>query len=148
MKTIRSHFIVGIMVLLVLLISSVQVALAASDQKADTTASCDIQAGACVQALGEGRVILEILPRPVTAMTDLTFHVSLEDLTPGGEPGIDLGMPGMSMGPNHVTLKKTPEGVYSGTGVIVRCPSGRTLWQADVTIPDAGTAAFIFDVVY
>jgi hypothetical protein len=120
----------------------------AHGREKDASANCDIQSGACVQALGEGSVTLEILPRPVTAMTDLTFRVRLENLNPGGAPGIDLGMPGMNMGPNHVSLEKTTAGDYAGTGVIVRCPSGRTLWQADVTVPGAGAAVFIFDVVY
>lgn len=121
---------------------------ASFDIKSDVSANCDIQAGACVQALGAGSVTLEILPRPVMAMTDLTFRVTLAGVSPDGDPGIDLGMPGMTMGPNHVTLEKMPDGTYSGTGVIVRCPSGRTLWRADVSVPGTGTAAFIFDVVY
>ncbi len=148
MKAIRSHSTAGIVSLLIFLIFSVQVASAASDQKTDASANCDIQAGACVESLGGGTVTLEVLPRPVTAMTDLTFRVSLGNLAVEGAPAIDLGMPGMSMGPNHVDMEKTGEGEYTGTGVIVRCPSGRTLWQADVTVPGAGTAAFIFDVVY
>jgi len=131
--------------LVVLVVSSVS---AAPEEDTNVSANCDIQAGACVQALGEGSVSLEILPRPVTAMTDLTFRVTLERLSTDGDPGIDLGMPGMSMGPNHVSLEKTPEGGYTGSGVIVRCPSGKSLWQADVSIPGAGTAAFLFDVVY
>jgi hypothetical protein len=131
-----------------LLVLMVIPGIAVSDQKKDVSANCDIQAGACVQPLGGGRVTLEVLPRPVTAMADLTIKVRLENLSPVGEPDVDLGMPGMNMGPNHVTLEKTAEGNYSGSGVIVRCPSGRTLWQADVTIPGAGTAAFIFHVAY
>ena len=124
------------------------VVLGASEKKADASVNCEIQAGACVQSLEGGRVTLEILPRPVTAMTDLTFRVTLAGLSPEDAPGIDLGMPGMSMGPNHVTLEKTSEGVYTGTGVIVRCHSGRTLWQADVTVPGAGKVVFTFNVVY
>jgi len=133
---------------LFILFSVVNSGIAAADHKKDASANCDIQAGACVLTLEEGRVTLEILPRPVTAMTDLTFQVILENILPEGEVGIDLGMPGMSMGPNHVTLEKTPEGVYTGTGVIVRCPSGRTIWQADVSVPGTGSVAFTFDVVY
>jgi hypothetical protein len=148
MKTYHCRWAVVGFTSLLLLILLGSAGIAAASQEKDTAANCDIQAGACIQQLGKGEVTLEVLPRPVTAMTDLTFRVRLEGLNPGGQPGIDLGMPGMNMGPNHVTLEKTPEGDYTGTGVIVRCPSGRTLWQADVTIPGAGTAAFIFDVVY
>lgn len=120
----------------------------ASEKETDTAGNCDIQKGACIQALESGTVTLDILPRPVTAMTDLTFNITLESLAPGSDPFIDLGMPGMEMGPNQVLLQKTSEGVYTGAGVIVRCPSGRTLWQADVTIPSVGKSAFTFHVVY
>lgn len=139
-------------VVCVLLLSSmvlvVSAASASSKKKTDAKANCDIQAGACEQTLGEGSVTLEILPRPVKAMADLTFQVTLVGLSPDGNPGIDLDMPGMSMGPNHVTMEKKFDGIYSGRGIVVRCPSGRTLWQADVTIPGIGTTAFLFDVVY
>jgi hypothetical protein len=57
-------------------------------------------------------------------------------------------MPGMEMGRNHVELKSVGSGEFQGTGVIVRCPSGRTIWRATVTIPDQGTIDFIFDVIY
>jgi len=139
--------LVGIAVLFLSIVLG-GVAWGASEKKAEASANCDIQAGACVQALGDGSVTLEILPRPVTAMTDLTFQVTLAGVSAEDAPGIDLGMPGMSMGPNHVTLEETTGGGYTGTGVIVRCPSGKTLWQADVSIPGAGTVAFAFDVVY
>lgn len=148
MKTYSCRWAAVGITFLFLLFSVVSPASAASEKKADASANCDIQTGTCVQTLGSGSVTLEILPRPVTAMTDLTFRVTLEGLSPDGNPGIDLGMPGMSMGPNHVTLEKTPKGGYIGTGVIVRCPSGKTLWQADVSIPETGTATFVFDVVY
>jgi hypothetical protein len=52
------------------------------------------------------------------------------------------------MGPNQVTMKKVADLIYQGKGVIVRCPSGKTIWEAKVTVPDVGRARFIFDVVY
>ena len=139
---------IGSIALLFIIVCMVQGAWAASENQSGASANCDIQAGACVQPLGGGSVTLEILPRPVKAMTDLTFIVTLQGLAPGEGPAIDLEMPGMSMGPNHVTLERTPDGVYTGRGVIVRCPSGRTLWAADVTIPGAGISVFTFNVIY
>lgn len=120
----------------------------ASEKEAGKSANCNIQNGSCTQSLESGAVALDILPKPVKAMADLTFRVTLENLTPISDPFIDLDMPGMKMGPNRVRLKKTPEGAYTGPGVIVRCPSGRTLWQADITLPGVGKAAFTFHVVY
>ncbi len=81
-------------------------------------------------------------------MHDLTFTVTFSGVTPVSDPVIDLGMPGMSMGPNRVVLKRAGENTYQGAGVIVRCPSGRRTWKATVTVPDKRSAEFVFDVVY
>jgi hypothetical protein len=83
-------------------------------------------------------------------------------------PHIDLGMPGMNMGPNRVLMKRVEpntsrvepntsrvetntsrvETTYEGQGVIVKCPSGRRTWKATVSLPDAGVMDFVFDVLY
>jgi hypothetical protein len=112
--------------------------------------NCDLHAGTCTQSLLKNTVTLEVTPRPVKAMQDLLFRVTLNgELPPHPEPPyIDLGMPGMSMGPNRVRLSPTGNGVYEGSGVIVRCPSGRRIWRATVTIPGRGQIDFIFDVIY
>jgi hypothetical protein len=81
-------------------------------------------------------------------MTDLTFTVIIPDKEPGSNPYIDLGMPGMTMGPNRVELQKNVDAeTFEGKGIIVRCPSGRKTWKADVTIPGVGIAEFVFDVM-
>ncbi|MDX9789080.1 MAG: hypothetical protein RBT11_20060 [Desulfobacterales bacterium] len=121
---------------------------------AETTASppspCDIHQRACTQPLsgGVGTVTLNIAPKPVKAMADLTFTVQLAGNSSKAPLYIDLDMPGMKMGQNRVELKQHSDGSYTGSGVIVRCPSGKTLWQATVTVPGAGTAAFVFNAVY
>ena len=83
-------------------------------------------------------------------MQDLLFKVTLKPKRPQSTmaPTIDLGMPGMNMGPNRVQLKAAGNSLYEGRGVIVRCPSGRRTWQATVTLPDGGQTRFIFDVIY
>lgn len=141
-----SRDIITILFLLILQLSSTPAIASGNDT--GESANCDIQKGACVQNIGDGTVTLDILPRPVTAMTDLTFNVTLASLQPESDPVIDLDMPGMKMGPNQVPLKKVSNSAYSGKGVIVRCPSGRTLWKAGVTIPGIGTADYTFHVVY
>ena len=112
--------------------------------------NCDLHRGACTQQLQGMDVSLEVEPRPVKAMTDLLFRVRLGGGTALGEsnPFIDLGMPGMNMGPNRVLLKAAGPSAYEGKGVIVRCPSGRRIWQATVTVPDVGVVRFVFDVIY
>lgn len=113
-----------------------------------TLVNCDIQHTYCTQELSDTRVVLDITPKPVKAMADLTFRITLTGKQPAAPPYIDLGMPGMKMGPNRVSLKSLGNGVYEGTGIIVRCPSGKKVWKAMVTVPDMGTAEFIFDVIY
>jgi hypothetical protein len=112
--------------------------------------NCALHAGPCSQTLGGVEVTLEVTPKPIKAMQDLSFKVTLTGkLSPAPRaPYIDLGMPGMKMGPNRVQLKSAGNDTYEGQGVIVRCPSGRRIWRATVIIPAVGQADFIFDVIY
>ncbi|MBU0986466.1 MAG: hypothetical protein KKH68_04350 [Proteobacteria bacterium] len=120
----------------------------AADKHAQNSVNCDIHSGACTQTLADTGIKLDISPKPVRAMQDLRFQVTLSGRQPAEEPYIDLGMPGMKMGPNRVVLKPLGDGVFEGTGVIVRCPSGKKIWKAAVTLPDMGTVEFVFDVIY
>ena len=115
---------------------------------AESTVNCDAHKGVCSQSSGDLTVSLEIVPRPVKAMQDLVFKVSIEGASPAKQPHIDLGMPAMKMGPNQVSLKPTGPGTYEGTGVIVRCPSGKKTWFANVIVPGSGEVKFIFNVIY
>ena len=116
---------------------------------ADTaTINCQAHEGACSLPLGTETVTLTISPRPVTAMQESTFQVTLSGHVPEQNPYIDLGMPAMKMGPNRVQLKANENGTYTGKGVIVRCKSGRRTWFANVFVPDLGNIKFVFDVVY
>ncbi len=120
----------------------------AGEQPSSRGEHCNIHQNPCSMEIGDCTIILDITPKPVKAMEELIFTVTLEKNCSSGVPVIDLSMPGMIMGENKVILRKIGEGVYQGTGVIVRCPSGRKTWQAAVTIPEKGTAEFIFDVIY
>ena len=133
--------LIGILVLVSLVVPNPAMA-------ADTMINCDAHKGACSQSSGELTISLEITPRPVKAMQDLIFKVSIQGATPAQPPHIDLGMPAMKMGPNRVVLKPTGNGTYEGKGVIVRCKSGKRTWFANVVVPGAGEVKFIFDVIY
>lgn len=117
-------------------------------QRDESAVDCAIQSGPCTKSLADGTVTLDLSPRPVRAMHDLTFTVTFSGLKPAHDPFIDLSMPGMIMGSNRVVLKRAGGTTYRGTGVIVRCTSGRRTWKATVTVPDNGSAEFVFDVVY
>lgn len=135
----------GLVFLFVLVLAG---AVCSAADKKTAQINCDIQKHSCTLNLAGSDVIFNISPRPVKAMADLTFQVKLADPQPAKPPYIDLGMPGMKMGPNHVDLKAVRPGTYEGRGIIVRCPSGRTVWRATVTVPGRGAVDFIFDVVY
>ncbi|MEW6670702.1 MAG: hypothetical protein AB1427_03315 [Thermodesulfobacteriota bacterium] len=113
----------------------------------DVIINCNIHDGSCSQALADLEITLDITPRPVRAMQDLVFRVLLSGGEPQQAPFIDLGMPGMKMGPNRVILEKASRSFYEGKGVIVRCPSGSRTWRATVTVPGKGKVDFIFDVI-
>lgn len=129
------------------LLSSVNLLYAGEAGKTDFI-NCQMHDGECKQALPDCEVTLDIRPKPVKAMTDLLFHVSISGSKPESPPYIDLGMPGMKMGPNRVKMKPVGKNAYEGRGIIVRCPSGRRTWSAKVTVPGLGVAEFVFNVVY
>lgn len=112
---------------------------AARDEEKTGPARCAISAGPCEARMAEAgaTVTLEIEPRPVRALADLTFTVRARRgaLPLGGADGeIALSMPGMYMGENRVRLASLGGGVYRGKGVIVRCPSGHRSWSAEVIL--------------
>jgi hypothetical protein len=133
--------ILGILLVFGLIISP-------SASASDAEINCDAHNGACSQPLGDRTVSLEIEPRPVKAMQDLVFKVSISGDPATKSPYIDLGMPVMKMGPNRVLLKPAGPGHYEGKGVIVRCKSGRRTWFTNIIIPDSGEVKFVFDVIY
>ena len=142
--------LLSIVVWLIAFFSMVAPADVVAADKYQNLINCDLHKGSCSQTLSENTVTLEVTPRPVKAMQDLSFKISLTGNQPSGTkpPYIDLGMPGMKMGPNRVHLKPTGKDTYEGRGVIVKCPSGRRIWRATVIIPGVGQADFIFDVIY
>ena len=103
-------------------------------------------AGTLRGAMGGQEVLLSITPWPPIAMREVDFTVSLPGYAGQAPPSVDLSMEGMEMGRNRVDLSRGADGRYRGTGVIVRCPSGRRDWEATVTAPGAGKAVFRFAV--
>ena len=97
-------------------------------------------------AAGGQEVLLSMTPWPPVAMREVGFTVSLPGYAGTGSPHVDLSMEGMEMGRNRVDLRLGADGRYRGTGVFVRCSSGRRDWKATVTAPGAGKAVFRFAV--
>lgn len=148
---LKTRFTTQILFLWVLFVfnSGIQQPIFAADRYRKMI-NCDIHQTACIKRISTCTITFDVTPKPIKAMKDLLFRVSLSGNVPVNvkAPYIDLGMPGMNMGPNRVVLKLSEPGVYEGKGIIVRCPSGRRIWQATVTVPNIGQAEFIFDVIY
>ena len=136
-----------------LLVLAIFATFASAASAADIKINCDIQRGPCIQKTGNGLTVeFDIKPKPVTAMSDLTFLITF---TRGGMPfagstaALDLAMPGMFMGKNLPILKRTGSGRFEGRGIIPRCPTGKKTWQADIIIVHEGktdVAGFVFEV--
>jgi hypothetical protein len=105
---------------------------------------CDPSSRPCTLRLpGSGEVTLEIAPRPPRTMRELQVRAVVRD--PAGARGSDevrvaFSMPGMEMGRNEVRLAPQ-DGAFVGTAVLVRCPSGRREWVAEVRIGGGGEQA-------
>ncbi len=115
----------------------------------EPAADCDPHTGTCTQQAGAYTVTLDINPKPVKHMKELTFDVSIAGESAAVLPDtipLDLSMPGMDMGKNQVSLSKTGEGLYSGKGIIVKCSSGRVLWRATLLISETLKPSFTFNV--
>ena len=112
--------------------------LAASPETSD----CDIQHAMCVRTTRSGmEVEFSITPRPVKAMQDLEFIVTLRKKgTPvtGAKVVLDLSMPGMFMGTHQPKLREAPDGTYRGRGVIPRCVTGQRTWKAFIAVAHGG----------
>ncbi|WP_232209717.1 hypothetical protein [Chlorobium ferrooxidans] len=108
---------------------------------------CNINNGPCTLVSGGRTVTIDIEPKPVSPMQELSFSVTIAPCDALPEKLLlDLSMPGMMMGKNQVTLARTAGCTYRGKGVIVRCMSGRTLWQATLLSATLDNPAFIFNV--
>jgi hypothetical protein len=103
-------------------------------------------AGPLRGAIGGQEVLLSIAPWPPISMREVEFTVSLPGYAGKASPYLDLSMAEMEMGRNRVDLSRGDDGQYRGTGVIVRCPSGKRDWEATVSAPGAGKAVFHFAV--
>ncbi|NTU67516.1 MAG: hypothetical protein HGB02_01400 [Chlorobiaceae bacterium] len=130
------------------LLSFAAFAMAAATSRADSPADSNaIHAGPCTKRADGRLVTLEIDPKPVRHMRELTFRVTIEPCD--GMPQhllLDLAMPGMVMGRNQVRLSRRNGCTWEGRGLIVRCMSGRTLWRATLLSPGPGNPVFTFDV--
>ncbi len=122
------------------------------EKAVEVASACDLGAGPCTRALAGGaELTLELGPRPLRTMADLDVgaHVRAKGAdVDGATITVAFSMKGMEMGPNARTLAPRGAGRYAGKAVLVRCPSGRRDWIAEVTVARPGVVAEVarFDV--
>jgi hypothetical protein len=121
----------------------------------ETTSDAGIDSMPCLKNIGEGLTAsFDINPKPVKTMSEVYFIAVLkkgEAPVTGATVTLDLSMPGMYMPANRISLSRKGEGIYEGKGVIVRCPSGRNVWRAEMVIEREGeepvSAVYAFRVL-
>lgn len=116
---------------------------------ATVTPACDLGTGSCTQTAGPFEVRLELGPRPLRNMVDLSAAVELRRKgapVDGAAVELSLEMRGMPMGENRRTLAAVGGGRYTGTAVFVRCPGGRRDWLATVSISGRSAAVARFEL--
>ena len=102
---------------------------------------CDLAATPCTAAVGPYVVTLGLDPRPARAMAQLQVAAVVSE---GGRPvdaadvSVAFAMAGMYMGEHRVPLASLGGGAYAGKAILVRCPSGRRDWTAEVTVRRPG----------
>lgn len=144
----------GLSILLLCLILSLSPhPIFAADMNGVISPDCDMDKGPCSKKIGNAEVILDIQPKPVSAMRELMVYVSLKDAGVYEKLKVKFSMPGMHMGRNEVILVRTNDGRYAGKGIIPRCPSGKKLWRATVEIPTQKSTKtekidFLFNITY
>lgn len=109
------------------------------ERRVTARAACDLAAGPCARPLeGGGEVVVEIGPRPIRTMREITVRVEVRATATG--VAVSFSMPGMEMGENRVVLDRAGAGTFEGKAVLVRCPSGRRDWLVEVDVAGPGAA--------
>jgi nitrogen fixation protein FixH len=108
-------------------------------------APCTVESSGLALTLDLGRNLVTMKDLPVTVLVRREAQP-----VDGAEVEVAFAMKDMSMGENRVQLAPAGAGRYAGTGVLVRCPSGRRGWIASLTVRSRGnppaSASFEFTV--
>lgn len=100
---------------------------------------CNLGAAPCSAPVDGGSVTLELSPRPLRTMSDVAVRAEVAGVEPAAV-SVSFSMKGMRMGENVSRLARRGA-AWEGKAVLVRCPSGRKDWEADVSIERPGVPA-------
>lgn len=111
-------------------------------------AGCDLNAGACRQALPNGTsVVFAITPHPIPSMEDLTLSAAFSGATPE-RVGVDLNGTTMKMAANQPQLLPVGGNRFEGKTALSVCITGAMQWQAVLSADFGDTRyqlPFVFD---
>ncbi|MDR5866402.1 hypothetical protein [Halomonas koreensis] len=113
-------------------------------------AACDLQAGPCRAALGEGRALSLSIPveGPIRALTPLPLRVRLDGV-PAEAATVTFVGRDMDMGLHRFPLTAGGDGTFRGQGQVALCTEARMPWRAEVVVdtPDGRLGSwFDFEV--
>jgi hypothetical protein len=97
------------------------------------SAACDLRAGPCRHALGEGVVTLAIAPRSIPLMQPLRLEVDAEGLDVV-EALVEIRGLNMDMGLNRTRLTRRADGRWVGETILPICSQRRMEWEAAVRL--------------
>jgi hypothetical protein len=103
-------------------------------QRGAVDAACDLHAGRCSAVFAHGTGLeLALDPRPITPEQALALRVRTSGAVPR-QVWADFSGVHMNMGVQRARLVRRADGAWHGTATLPACPSGRMLWQVQVTV--------------
>ena len=94
---------------------------------------CDLHAGPCRSALGDGVVTFAIEPRSIPLMQTLRLSVSVDGLDVD-EALVEIRGLNMEMGLNRTRLQRDDDGRWRGETILPICSQRRMHWEAAVRL--------------
>ncbi|WP_323002217.1 hypothetical protein [Denitromonas sp.] len=110
-------------------------------------AACDLNAGACTEALPNGSTVrFTIGPQPIPVMEDLTLQARFTGETPD-HVMVDLNGTTMKMAANQPQLLPVGTGDFEGKTALSVCITGAMQWQALLSV-DYGRTRYLLPFVF
>lgn len=94
---------------------------------------CDLRAGPCRHAMGDGVVTLAIAPRSIPLMQPLRLEVDVEGLEVV-EALVEVRGLNMDMGLNRTRLQRDADGRWIGETILPVCSRRKMKWEAAVRL--------------
>jgi hypothetical protein len=101
-------------------------------------AACDLHTGPCSAVFGPGaKLAFTLGPSPITPEQPLALRVRTEGVVPQ-RMWADFSGAQMNMGVHRARMVRQPDGAWHGTAELPTCPSGRMLWQVQLSAETEG----------